>query len=229
MPGGGWGAILPFVVSQRSPASGCAAREGPMFPELTRDDIFRIETRRLWLRWPTARDVEAIVRLAGDEAVAGMTTRIPHPLDRETVEAFLLDVRCANTLGTGLTLALAQHAAPTRLIGIVGIVRDSAEAPHLGYWLGRPHQGAGLMSEAAVALVHAFFAYAGGTCLIAEARLDNATSRRVLEKVGLRETDRRLRDVPLRGGKQVVASFRLERADWARAEANRGTMPAAAA
>ena len=27
-----------------------------MFPEITRDDIFRLETERLWLRWPRAAD-----------------------------------------------------------------------------------------------------------------------------------------------------------------------------
>ncbi len=27
-----------------------------MFPDLTRDDVFRIETKRLWLRWPRIQD-----------------------------------------------------------------------------------------------------------------------------------------------------------------------------
>ena len=35
-----------------------------MFPELTRDDVFRLETRRLWLRWPRMADANAILRLA---------------------------------------------------------------------------------------------------------------------------------------------------------------------
>lgn len=201
-----------------------------MFPDLTRDDVFRIETRRLWLRWPNARDAEAIVTLAGDRAVAEMTARIPHPLDRATVDAFVIDVRRANTEGTGLTLALAARSAPTRLIGLVGIAREpGAEAAHLGYWLGRPHWGAGLMSEAVGALVHAYFAYAGGTCLIAEARLDNPASRRVLERAGLAETERRVRAVPLRGGEHAVACFRLERDAWAAADAaGRETIQAAA-
>ena len=51
-----------------------------MFPDLTRDDVFRIETRRLWLRWPTARDRDAILKLAGDPAVAAMLARVPNPL-----------------------------------------------------------------------------------------------------------------------------------------------------
>ena len=44
-----------------------------MFPELTRDDVFRLETRRLWLRWPRMADASAILRQAGEKAVAEMT------------------------------------------------------------------------------------------------------------------------------------------------------------
>ena len=31
-----------------------------MFPEITRDEVFRIETPRLWLRWPVLADAEAL-------------------------------------------------------------------------------------------------------------------------------------------------------------------------
>jgi hypothetical protein len=30
-----------------------------MFPDLLRDDVFRLETRRLWLRWPRAAEETA--------------------------------------------------------------------------------------------------------------------------------------------------------------------------
>jgi hypothetical protein len=46
-----------------------------MFPDLTRDDVFRIETKRLWLRWPRVQDAAAMQRLAGDKDVAD----IPSP------------------------------------------------------------------------------------------------------------------------------------------------------
>ncbi|MGT2481789.1 GNAT family N-acetyltransferase [Methylobacterium oryzae CBMB20] len=70
-------------------------------------------------------------------------------------------MRGANSDGSALTLALAPRSAPARLIGLVAISADR-EAPHLGYWLGRPYWGAGLMGGATQALVHAYFAYAGG-------------------------------------------------------------------
>ena len=31
-----------------------------MFPDYFRDDVFRLETQRLWLRWPTAADAPTI-------------------------------------------------------------------------------------------------------------------------------------------------------------------------
>lgn len=185
-----------------------------MFPDLTRDDVFRIETRRLWLRWPTAKDRDAVLKLAGDRSVAEMTARIPHPLDRHTVDAFLLDTRVANTAGSGLTLALTERSAPANLIGLVGISGGGTQ-PHLGYWLGRPWWGNGLMGEAARALVHAYFAYAGGGRIEASALPANPASRRVLEKVGFRVTGRGPRACPARGGDREVDLFGLDRNDWA--------------
>ena len=184
-----------------------------MFPDLTRDDVFRIETRRLWLRWPTAKDAPAIVKLAGERAVAEMTARIPHPLDRHAVDTFLLQARGSNSTGTGLTLALTRRATPGSLIGLVGISGGNG-TPHLGYWLGQPWWGDGLMGEAATALVHAFFAYAGGQRLEAFALPANPASRRVLEKTGFRLTGRCPQPCPARGGDREVDRFGLDRADW---------------
>lgn len=184
-----------------------------MFPDLTRDDVFRIETSRLWLRWPCAKDAGAVLRLAGDPAVAEMTARIPHPLPRAEVDGFLLQARAGNAAGTGLTLALARRSAPADLVGIVGLFGDPAE-PEIGYWLGRPHWGAGLMGEAVAAVVDAYFAYAGGRTLRSSARIDNPASRRVLERCGFVHTGTETRDVPVRGGAVTVELFRLDRAGW---------------
>jgi RimJ/RimL family protein N-acetyltransferase len=184
-----------------------------MFPDLTCDDVFRIETRRLWLRWPTAKDVPAIVRLAGERAVAEMTAHVPHPLERPAVEDFLVKVRGANSAGAGLTLALTRRHAPASLIGLIAITGEDGAA-HLGYWLGQPWWGDGLMSEAVGAVVHAFFAYAGGNRLGVCARPENAASQRVIAKTGFRRTGRRLWPCPARGGAREMDEFILDRSDW---------------
>ena len=185
-----------------------------MFPDLTRDDVFRIETRRLWLRWPRAVDADAIVRLAGDKAVAETTARIPNPIDQQGTDRFLLSARQANSDGTALVMAVAPLADPARLIGMIGIEPDGGEGPHLGYWLGRPHWGRGLATEAASSMVDAYFAYAGGALIASAALPDNPASRRVLEKCGFACTGTAHRSFPARGGERQVDTFRLDRAAW---------------
>ena len=91
-----------------------------MFPELTRDDVFRLETRRLWLRWPRMADASAILRQAGEKAVAEMTASIPHPYPVDAVEPFIFAMRKGNALGEHLVLAITPRSKPNELIGMIG-------------------------------------------------------------------------------------------------------------
>lgn len=186
-----------------------------MFPDLTRDDVFRLETRRLWLRWPRLADVQAIVRLAGEKAVAEMTARIPHPYPPEDAERFIFQARRSNADGGGLTLAITPKGKPNSLIGVVGISPGPETGrPSLGYWLGTPHWGQGNATEAARALIDAFFAYGEEDELTAAARVINPTPRRVLEKCGFAYQGSGLSELPARGGYYPVDHFRLDRRAW---------------
>lgn len=185
-----------------------------MFPDLTRDDVFRLETARLWLRWPQAADAAAIVRLAGEKAVAEMTAVLPHPYPVELAHDFVRDSRWANAEGRRLTLAVTPRARPNEPIGMVAITCDKEPVPFLGYWIGRPHWGEGFASEAARALVDAYFAYAPGDELRASARVINPASQRVLEKCGFAPQGQGLKSFPARGGAVPVEHYRLARAGW---------------
>ena len=144
--------------AQGGPAYRIGAR--PCFPTSPVTMCFRLETRRLWLRWPRLADVQAIVRLAGEKAVAEMTARIPHPYDARRRGALRLP---CSAIQCGRRGAAAGHHAegpPERLVGMVGIgPSPRTAAPHLGYWLGAPYWGQGYATEAARALIDAFFAY----------------------------------------------------------------------
>jgi RimJ/RimL family protein N-acetyltransferase len=185
-----------------------------MFPDLTRDDVFRLETRRLWLRWPRQADANAIIRLAGEKAVAEMTAVMPHPYGPSDAEAFILDSRRSNALGTKLAMAVTPRAKPGQLIGVVGIKDDGSSVPVLGYWLGTPFWNQGFATEAARALIDAFFAYSDGKELAASARVINPGSRRVLEKCGFVAVGSGLQAFPARGGVLPVDHFRLDRRKW---------------
>jgi RimJ/RimL family protein N-acetyltransferase len=186
-----------------------------MFPDLTRDDVFRLETRRLWLRWPRLSDVQAIVRLAGEKAVAEMTARIPHPYDPQDAERFVFMARKSNADGQGLQLAITPKGRPNSLIGVVGIgPSPDGGRPHLGFWLGTPAWGQGHATEAARALIDAFFAYGEGSEITASVRVINPASRRVLEKCGFSYQGSGLVELPERGGLYPAEHFRLDRRAW---------------
>ena len=199
-------------------------RSETMFPDLTRDDVFRLETRRLWLRWPRRADVQAMTRLAGEKAVADMTARIPHPYPPLVAEDFVFAARKSNAEGRGLQLAITPKGKPNALIGMVAIGPSQEDGgPTLGYWLGIPYWGQGLATEAARTLIDAFFAYGDGTELAASARVINPASRRVIEKCGFAFIGSGLTEMKERGGFFPTDHFRLDRRAWNSLKAWRNT------
>lgn len=186
-----------------------------MFPELTRDDVFRLETRRLWLRWPRMADANAILRLAGEKAVAEMTASIPHPYPSQAVEPFVFATRKGNALGDHLVLAITPRSKPNELIGMIGAHKQASGTPFIGYWLGTPHWGKGYATEALQGLIDTLFSLVDVPAIEADTRVINPASRRVLEKSGFRAEGSFLKSLPARGGLFPCEQFRLDRSTWA--------------
>ncbi|MBI1867086.1 MAG: GNAT family N-acetyltransferase [Methylocystis sp.] len=184
-----------------------------MFPEVTRDDVFRLETQRLWLRWPRAADAAAIARLAGDPDIALNSTHIPHPYEIHHADAFIVSARAENAAGAGLVLALTFKRQPKEPIGMVGLhgAPDRGEAM-FGFWLGKPFWGQGLMTEAAAAFTDLVFGVTSLGRIASAALPTNAASWRVHEKLGFLPLGRSVVSAPARGGDVAVERFELRRA-----------------
>lgn len=156
-----------------------------MFPDLTRDDVFRLETARLWLRWPRQSDARAVQDLAAAKEVADMMTKLPHAYPHEGADGFILSTRHTNMDGSGLTLAIAPKARPTMPIGMIGVFPSPDETDsELAFWIGRPYWGEGFMTEAVEVMRDAAFRLSATQTLTARAAMDNPASRRVLAKCG---------------------------------------------
>jgi RimJ/RimL family protein N-acetyltransferase len=211
----------------------------PFFPDLTRDDVFRLETRRLWLRWPRLADKAAIIAQAGEKAVASMTGTIPHPYPDAAADPYIFNARKGNAIGEQLALAITLKGRPNEVIGMVtaslgtgvagkdstdkdGTGKDSTGKntaskrvrPVLGYWLGLDHWGNGFATEATQAIIDAVFTFTDADDIDADARVINPSSRRVLEKCGFRHEGSALKALSARGGLYPCDQFRLDRSTW---------------
>jgi len=143
-----------------------------------------LETERLTLRSLRHADAAEFARLAGDWAVASMTSDIPYPFSERQAKGWLTPVR-------GEVRFAIEHEG--RLIGGVGFYRRASGTAELGFWLGRPWWGRGYTTEAARAVLG--FGLTGGGLhrITATCDPENVGSARVLEKIGM-SREGRLRD-----------------------------------
>lgn len=201
-----------------------------MFPDLTCDDVFRLETKRLWLRWPRATDAAAIGEFAARPDVAQMTAEIPHPYPPREAERFILRARAENAAGFALHLVLAQKAAGR---GVIGIVSAQASPHHasatqeveIGYALAPQVWSKGFATEAVGALIDVIFNLTPAARVLANSRVTNGASRRVLEKSGFSYVGETLSPLPARGGLYPCHHFELARTAWHRNIAARRLPP----
>lgn len=185
-----------------------------MFPDITREDIFRLETRRLWLRCPQAFDVAAARSDAGVPAPPEAASGDPYR-DPAVLEAW----RAGNASGAELHFLLTGRGADRSVLGAVDLepVRGYAEACglRLRVWLDARGRGEGLATEAVQATVDAAFLLTATPLVSASARVLDPAFRRVLEKCGFSSCGTGLDPSPDGRGLTASDRFRLDRKAWA--------------
>ena len=192
-----------------------------MFRDITRDDVYRIETQRLWLRWPKVTDAAEIAEHLAEKRITDMTGRIKHPYARSDAEAYVFAARNGNSDGHGISLIIAPKARPNAVLGAVALTREadangalSLRDLTLGYWIGMPHWRQGYASEAVLALLSAGFSLTNAEQIVATVKPENTASKRVLAKAGFTETGREIRFMPARNRDEMVECYALTRSAW---------------
>ena len=185
-----------------------------MFPDITRDDIFRLETPRLWLRWLRAADAPSITGFAALAEVAQMTATIPHPYPPGEAERFALNARAATTAGDALILGVTAKNKARTLVGIVSAQASGPWEVEVGYLVAPAQSGRGYATEAIACLIDAVFNLSEARVATATSRVGNAASQRVLEKCGFAHLKVGLKNLPARGGLHPCDFFALDRHRW---------------
>ena len=191
-----------------------------MFPDIARDDVFRLETARLWLRWPRARDAQAIHRYSSKWEVAQYTANIPHPYPKGTAERFIFAARAANAQGRDLKLVVEPSAGKRDVIGAISLEGRGTDRLALGYAFAPEVWGQGFASEAVEAITETAFTLTPCVEINVDVRVENAASRKVLEKAGFVFMSTGLQGAPARGGLASCDRLQLRRELWAERRAH---------
>ncbi len=165
-------------------------------------------TARLRLRRIRHDDAPRVQALCNNWNVARMLARVPYPSPVEVVEAWTGAQAAAWESGAAYTFAIEHQDGEPQdgLIGVVGVSRCNDGDYEIGYWLGEPWWGRGLMAEAVGRVVDFARAALGLDRLRSDYFADNPASGRVQEKCGFRITGRGRRNSLSRGCK-VEAIF----------------------
>lgn len=130
----------------------------------------------------SSSDAVAVQRYANNRKLwMNLRDLFPHPYTLDDAHAFLRHVMNEKPI---TTFAIAM---PSEAIGCIGlqIGRDiHCKTAELGFWLGEPFWGRGIMSEAVGELTRCAFGVFDLERVFAEPFASNRASARVLEKAG---------------------------------------------
>jgi [ribosomal protein S5]-alanine N-acetyltransferase len=148
-------------------------------------DDYTIQTKRCLLRRPSADDFPAIFSATRHPGFNdGMQWEPPTTME-ELNEPLRENVLAWNR-GKMFVFTIADPDSNS-LLGRIGIRKtDRAAVWNLGFWTHPEHQGRGYMTESVTAMLRFGFDGLGATQIEASYALWNKSSRRVLEKVGMR-------------------------------------------
>ena len=168
----------------------------------------KIQGEQIALRAVRAADAPRIAELIAPYEVSSMLAVVPHPYTLQDAQSFV-----ARSMSGGGDMRNFAIDDGTGLIGVVGFsYRDVL--PNLGYWLGRPYWGNGVMSEAARLATAWLFETTDHPEIQSGAFADNPASQRIQEKLGFRAVERNRMWSEARGGFVDHIDTRLARADF---------------
>lgn len=174
-----------------------------------------LQTDRLILRPWREEDAEALYCYAKDPDIGYPAGWPAH----NSVENSQEIIRNVFSRRETYAVCRREDGIPIGCIALkLGDATDLTDCPdecELGYWLGKPFWGQGLIPEAAQELIRHAFETLGMTAIWCGYYDGNTKSRRVQEKVGFRfhHTSQGV-EVPLLGEHRTGHVMRLTKAEW---------------
>jgi RimJ/RimL family protein N-acetyltransferase len=142
-----------------------------------------LTTDRLTLRPLETTDAKDFARLVNNRAICRMTGTFPYPFPKPSVEG-LVEIFCARAVtGHSYHWAIIWQE---QFVGVIGLF-GQAKTREIGYWLGEPFWGKGLMKEALSGLITHLVELTPDLRMIAGVFTDNPASAHLLKTIGFKQ------------------------------------------
>jgi RimJ/RimL family protein N-acetyltransferase len=169
-----------------------------------------LQTSRFILRPSQADDAEPIARHLNNFEVSGNLARVPFPYHLSDAKAWL-NTRLPDLPAEATNFAIDLPGEG--LVGQVGFHRGPA-GPIIGYWLGQPFWGRGIMTEAVVASLDWLFSVSPEPVVYSGVFHFNAASLAIQAKLGFTQTGRSTLLCLARGAEVEHIDTKLTRSVW---------------
>jgi RimJ/RimL family protein N-acetyltransferase len=191
-------------------------------PDRALQNTYRLETDRLVVEVPSESDAPSLYALVGgedrDEVTAGLIWEGPDEI-QETL-GYIREVRGKPFGDGGFHWAIHDKAgqltgAPGTAIGMIS-ARPSEQPGRgdVGYWLGKPYWGQGVMSEALAVVLDLSFEELDHEKMEAEIFTTNDRSMRLVEGLGM-QREGTLRSSRFKRGRWVDSHiYGILREEW---------------
>ncbi len=172
----------------------------------------KIETINLLLRPWKESDAEALYKYASDERIGPAAGWAAHKSVEESLKVIKDVLSAPNTYA--LTLKGGDEA-----IGSIGLINcrcpDYKEEKEIGYWIGVPFWGHGLVPEAVESMLDYCFDWLRCNRVWCAHYEGNEKSKRVIEKCGFDYAFHLEQDVELLGERRMGLFYSINREKWA--------------
>jgi RimJ/RimL family protein N-acetyltransferase len=178
--------------------------------------VLRLEAKRLLLRSFQDSDLDPFVAYRSDPTVARYQSW-DTPYTPAQARAFIDEMKRKQPATQGEWYQLAIELKDTSaLIGDCAfhVLSDATDQAEIGFTLAQQHQGCGYATEAVARLLAYLFGEIGLRRVTATCDVENASSIRLLERLGLRREGHFVENLWFKGQWGSEYSYALLQRDW---------------
>ena len=180
------------------------------------EELPLIETERLVLRKPEARDIPSIVKYANNPAIAATTLNIPNPYTEDDAVNWLSKGYLGFKEQTEFRFGVVEKDTQTFMGGIGLIVNQRFNRAELGYWIGEPFWNKGYTTEALKPILKFGFEQLGLNKIEAHYLLTNIASGRIMKKNGMVREGELVEHIQKGGQYLSLIQYRITRSEYDR-------------